>query len=89
MWKFQGQRVNTCHSSDNAKALTARPPGTPKDFLFLCCFLMCLAMVDPNKYCDCWINVERNGLDLIQMIVISYFPLLFRLFHIFYRGLYL
>ena len=27
MWKFPGQGLNPCHSSDNARSLTNRPPG--------------------------------------------------------------
>ena len=27
MWKFPGQGLNPSHSSDNAKSITARPPG--------------------------------------------------------------
>ena len=34
MWKFPGQELNQSHSSDNAKSLTARPPGNSPKILF-------------------------------------------------------
>ena len=30
LWKFLGQGWDLCHSSDNAKSRTARPPGNSK-----------------------------------------------------------
>ena len=35
MHKFLGQGLNLCHSSDNARSLTAGPPGNSEKDLFL------------------------------------------------------
>jgi len=39
MWKFPGQGMNPCHSSDNAKSLTPRPPGN-SNFIILNSFIV-------------------------------------------------
>ena len=50
MWKFLGQELNSCHSSDlshsrdNARSLTARPPGNSWGF-FWCTY----DIADKNK----------------------------------------
>ena len=59
MWKFLGQGSNSCHSSNNARSLKARPPRTSWKLLF--CFCKSISQSPANGMWIEWYKLKRNS----------------------------